>query len=98
MMLASLVIRISNRIRRNFDDGRFGVLRIYLKYTDDDRHVIRSLQRISKPGLRRYVSADDIPRVLSGLGISILSTSRGVMTGREARQERVGGELLATVY
>lgn len=80
------------------DDGRHGVLRIYLKYTEDDRPVIRSLRRVSRPGLRRYVDADSIPTVRSGLGIAILSTSRGVMTDREARRERVGGELLATVF
>lgn len=80
------------------DDGAHGRLRLYLKYTDDERFVIRSLQRISKPGLRRYVDVDSIPRVRSGMGIAILSTSRGVMTDREARRERVGGELLAQVY
>lgn len=80
------------------DDGGHGVLRIYLKYTEDDRPVIRSLQRVSRPGLRRYVGADAIPTVRSGLGIAILSTSRGVLTDREARRERVGGELLATVF
>lgn len=80
------------------DDGRHGVLRLYLKYTDEESPVIRSLERVSKPGRRRYVDADSIPRVRSGMGIAILSTSRGVMTGREARDERVGGELMATVY
>lgn len=80
------------------DDGKHGVLRVYLRYTDDDRSVIRSLERVSKPGLRKYVGADSIPKVRSGMGIAILSTSRGVMTDREARRERVGGEVLATVY
>lgn len=80
------------------DDGRHGLLRVYLKYTEDDRPVIRSLQRVSRPGLRRYVGADEIPRVRSGMGIAILSTSRGVMTDRDARRERVGGEVLATVF
>ena len=80
------------------DDGAHGRLRVYLKYTPDDRPVIRSLQRVSKPGLRRYVDADSIPKVRSGMGISILSTSHGVMTDREARTERVGGELIAQVY
>lgn len=80
------------------DDGRHGLLRVYLKYTEDDRPVIRSLQRVSRPGLRRYVGADEIPRVRSGMGIAILSTSRGVMTDRDARRERVGGEILATVF
>lgn len=80
------------------DDGRHGVLRIYLKYTEDERPVIRSLKRVSSPGLRQYVRATEIPRVLSGMGIAILSTSRGVMTDREARAGQVGGEVLATVF
>jgi small subunit ribosomal protein S8 len=80
------------------DDGRHGLLRVYLKYTDDERPVINSLQRVSRPGQRQYVGADEVPRVRSGMGIAILSTSRGVMTDRDARRERVGGEVLATVY
>jgi small subunit ribosomal protein S8 len=80
------------------DDGHHGVMRVYLKYTDDERPVIRSVQRVSRPGLRRYVDADSVPRVRSGLGIAILSTSRGVMSDRDARRQRVGGEVLATVY
>ena len=80
------------------DDGRHGVLRVYLKYTPEDAPVIRALERVSKPGLRKYVDADSIPKVRSGLGIAILSTSRGVMTDREARSERVGGEVLARIY
>ena len=80
------------------DDGMHGVLRLYLKYTQEGRPVIRALQRESSPGLRRYVGADDVPKVRSGMGIAILSTSRGLMTDREARAARIGGELLATVY
>lgn len=80
------------------DEGGHRVLRVYLKYTDDDRPVIRSLERVSSPGLRRYVGAADVPKVRSGMGIAILSTSRGVMTDREARAGRVGGEVLARVY
>jgi small subunit ribosomal protein S8 len=80
------------------DDGSFGRLRVYLKYTPDDRPVIRSLERVSKPGLRRYVKAGSIPKVRAGMGIAILSTSKGVMTDRDARRERVGGEVLARVY
>ncbi len=79
------------------DDGKHGVLRLYLKYYQE-KPVIRELKRVSRPGLRRYVSVDDIPRVRNGLGMSILSTSRGVMTDREARSARVGGELLAIVW
>ena len=60
--------------------------------------AIAGLRRISRPGLRRYVSSEEIPRVLGGMGISILSTSRGVLTGHEARQQKIGGELLATIW
>jgi small subunit ribosomal protein S8 len=80
------------------DDGMHGVLRLYLKYTQEGRPVIRGLQRESSPGLRRYVGVDEVPKVRSGMGIAILSTSRGLMTDREARAARIGGELLATVY
>ncbi|MDT8436098.1 MAG: 30S ribosomal protein S8 [Gemmatimonadota bacterium] len=80
------------------DDGRGGVLRVYLKYTEDDRPVIRSLRRVSRPGLRRYSGVEDLPRSRSGLGVTIVSTSQGVMTDREARRRSVGGEILATVY
>lgn len=80
------------------DDGAFGRLRVYLKYTGDDRPVIRSLERVSKPGLRKYVDSNSIPKVRAGMGIAILSTSNGVMTGREARQQNVGGEIIAKVY
>jgi small subunit ribosomal protein S8 len=72
-------------------------LKLKLKY-DDRTPVIRYLKRVSKPGLRKYVSTTDIPRVLGGLGISILSTPRGLMTGSKARKARVGGELLAYVW
>jgi small subunit ribosomal protein S8 len=79
------------------DDGKHGVLRLYLKYYQE-KPIIRELKRVSRPGLRRYVSVDEIPRVRNGLGVAILSTSRGVMTDRDARSARVGGELLATVW
>jgi len=72
-------------------------LKVKLKY-QGRIPVLRSLQRVSKPGLRKYVSVDEIPRVLGGLGISIISTSRGLMTGSKARRAKVGGELLAQVY
>jgi small subunit ribosomal protein S8 len=72
-------------------------LKLKLKY-QDKAPVIRNLKRISKPGLRKYVSVDEIPRVLGGLGISILSTSRGIMTGSRARKAKVGGELLAQIW
>ncbi len=72
-------------------------LKLKLKYQGKEA-VIRNLKRISKPGLRKYVSCDEIPRVLGGLGISILSTSRGIMTGARAKKAKVGGELLAQIW
>ncbi len=77
--------------------GAHPELKLKLKY-ENKVPVVRHLQRISKPGLRKYVSVDDIPRVLGGLGIAILSTSRGLMTGSKARKAKVGGELLATIW
>jgi small subunit ribosomal protein S8 len=79
------------------DDGRQGMLRLYLKY-HNDTPVIRELHRVSAPGLRRYVKAREIPRVKNGLGMAILSTPRGLMSDREARTARLGGELLAVVW
>jgi small subunit ribosomal protein S8 len=79
------------------DDGRFGVLRVYLKY-HDDKPVIRHLERVSRPGRRRYVGHDAIPRVRNGLGMAILSTSVGLLTDRTARQQGVGGEVMAVVW
>ena len=80
------------------EDDRHGRLRVYLKYTRDERPVIRLLERVSRPGLRKYVDASSIPKVRAGMGIAILSTSHGVMTDREARRQRVGGEVLARIY
>jgi small subunit ribosomal protein S8 len=80
------------------EDSKQGILRIELKYGPNDELVISGIRRVSKPGLRQYVKADDIPKVLSGLGISILSTSKGVMTDREARRLRVGGEILCEAW
>lgn len=74
------------------------VLRIELKYTDDGEPVIRGIRRESKPGLRRFCGCKEIPRVLGGLGVSVLSTSRGVMSGREARRQKIGGELVCSVW
>jgi len=79
------------------EDGR-KVLRIYLKYGPDNAAAISNLQRVSRPGCRVYVGRDDIPRVLGGLGINILTTPKGVMTGRKARKEGVGGEVLCEVW
>ena len=80
------------------EDSKQGILRIELKYGPNDELVISGIRRVSKPGLRQYVKADDIPKVLSGLGISILSTSKGVMTDREARRLRIGGEILCEAW
>jgi small subunit ribosomal protein S8 len=75
-----------------------GMIRVYLKYTPDEEPVISGMERVSKPGLRRYCGAGEVPRVLGGMGVSILSTSRGVMTGREAKRTGVGGEILCNVW
>jgi small subunit ribosomal protein S8 len=82
----------------NVEDDLQGLLRIYLKYLPGGDPVIRHIERASRPGLRKYVGADDLPRVRNGLGIAILSTSRGVMTDKEARVAQIGGEVLAYVY
>jgi small subunit ribosomal protein S8 len=74
------------------------VLRVKLKYTEDRRSVISGLERLSKPGRRRYVGAGQVPKVLGGMGTAIVSTSRGVMTGHDARRQGVGGELVARVW
>jgi small subunit ribosomal protein S8 len=79
--------------------GRVGqVLRVRLRYTEDRKPVITGLERLSKPGRRRYVGAGEVPKVLGGMGTTIVSTSRGVMTGHEARHAEVGGELVAKVW
>lgn len=80
------------------EDGVQGVLSIDLKYDQSKDRVIIGLRRISKPGRRMYVNADNIPKVMSGLGIGIISTSKGLMTDRQARKMRVGGELLCEVW
>ena len=83
----------------NVREGKpYDTLTIYLKYNAERSHAIRELKRISKPGLRVYVGRDEIPRVKNGLGISILTTSQGVMSGTEARRQGVGGEILCTVF
>ena len=79
-------------------DSKQGVLRLFLKYGPNNEKVITGLKRISKPGLRVYTGANDIPRVLRGLGIAILSTPGGLMTDKEARQSNVGGEVIAYVW
>lgn len=105
MPISKLKVEIARLLKQHhyihdyklLDDGKHGVLRLHLKYFRE-KPVIRELKRVSKPGLRRYVGVDAIPRVRAGLGMAILSTSRGVMTDREARAAKVGGELLAIVW
>jgi small subunit ribosomal protein S8 len=105
MPVSRLKVEVARILKENayvydykiLDDGRHGVLRIYLKYFEG-QPVIRHLERVSKPGRRRYVGAQAIPRVRNGLGMAILSTSRGVVSDRTARLEGVGGELLALVW
>ncbi len=80
------------------EDDKQGILRIFLKYGPNNERVITGLKRISKPGLRVYVKADEVPKVLNGLGIAIISTSKGVLTDKEARAQRVGGEVIAYVW
>lgn len=80
------------------EDDKQGIIRVFLKYGPDKTRVISGLKRISKPGLRSYVKSDDVPKVLNGLGIAIISTSEGVITDKEARAKGIGGEVLAYVW
>ncbi len=80
------------------EDGKQGVIRVYLKYGAGREKVINGLKRISKPGLRVYVGKDELPRVLGGLGIAIISTSKGLMIDKKARKEGLGGEVLCYVW
>ena len=80
------------------DDGKQGIIRITLKYGENKSQVITGLRRVSKPGLRIYSSCEDMPKVMGGLGIAIVSTSKGIMTDKDARKENVGGEVLAFVW
>lgn len=80
------------------DDDKQGIIRVFLKYGKGNERVISGIRRISKPGLRSYVKADAVPKVLNGLGIAIISTSEGVITDKEARAKNVGGEVLAYVW
>ncbi len=105
MPVSKLKIEIARILRDNhyvqdykvLDDGLHGLLRLYLRY-HGEQPVIREMQRVSTPGLRRYVKVREIPRVRNGLGMAILSTPRGLMTDREARSAHLGGELLAVVW
>ena len=80
------------------EDGKQGIIRIALKYAAGKQKVIHGLRRVSKPGLRIYSNCEDMPKVMNGLGIAIVSTSKGVMTDKKARLENVGGEILAFVW
>lgn len=80
------------------EDGKQGMIKIVLKYTENKMPAIKGLRRVSKPGLRIYSKAEELPRVMKGLGIAIISTSKGLMTDREARKENIGGEVLAFIW
>jgi small subunit ribosomal protein S8 len=79
-------------------DNKQGILRVYLKYADDQSHVIQQLSRVSKPSRRVYVGAGEIKPVYNGLGVAVLSTSKGVITDKQARKENVGGEVLCNIF
>lgn len=80
------------------EDGKQGIIKVTLKYGEGKAPVITGLRRVSKPGLRRYSNVEDMPKVLKGLGVAIVSTSKGVMTDRQARKDNVGGEVLAFIW
>ena len=80
------------------EDGKQGIIKVNLKYLDGRKPVITGLRRVSKPGLRIYSNVEDMPKVMKGLGVAIISTSKGVMTDRRARAEHVGGEVLAYIW
>ena len=79
-------------------DRRQGVIRVYLKYTDDEAPVIQGIKRVSRPGCRVYAGNDAIPKVMAGLGVAILSTPKGIQTGKQAKKDNVGGEVLCHVW
>ena len=80
------------------EDGKQGVIRVTLKYGEGKSQVITGLRRVSKPGLRIYSNVEEMPKVMKGLGVAIVSTSKGIMTDREARKQNVGGEVLAFIW
>lgn len=105
MPISKIKVEVARILKENhfvfdykiLDDGAHGVLRVYLKYFEG-QPVIRHLKRVSRPGLRRYVGASEIPRVRNGMGMTILSTSNGLLSGRTAREQGIGGELLAIIW
>ena len=80
------------------EDGKQGIIRVTLKYAPGKQKVIHGLRRVSKPGLRIYSNCEDMPKVMNGLGIAIVSTSKGIMTDKQARKEHIGGEVLAFIW
>ena len=80
------------------EDNKQGILRVTLKYGPNKQKILQGLRRVSKPGLRIYANSKDMPRVMNGLGVAIVSTSKGIMTDRQARKEHIGGEILAFVW
>jgi small subunit ribosomal protein S8 len=103
--LSKLKVEVARLLKENayvhdykvLNDGRHGIVRVYLKYYEG-RHVIRRIERVSRPGWRRYVGVDEVPRIRNGLGMAMLSTSKGLLSDRGAREARVGGEVLAVVW
>jgi small subunit ribosomal protein S8 len=83
---------------RKVEDEKQGVLRIYLRYTPENRSLIQGLERVSRPGKRVYVKSAELPRILGGMGTAIVSTPQGIMTDKDARKQGLGGELIATVW
>ena len=83
---------------RVYEDNKQGILRVFLRYDEKSKAIIRGLERVSKPGRRVYVPQDEIPRIRGGYGISILSTSHGIMTGLDARKKGIGGEIVCRVW
>lgn len=83
---------------QTIDDGKQGVIRLTLKYTEGKKSVISGIKRISKPGLRVYANKEELPKVLGGLGVAIISTSNGIMTDKKARQLGIGGEVMAYIW
>jgi small subunit ribosomal protein S8 len=79
------------------DDGKQGILRVFLKYDMEGQPIIREIKRVSKPGRRMYSAVEDLPHVLGGMGVAVISTSKGIMSDRDCRNEKVGGEILCTV-
>lgn len=101
MKKAIVQILLDEGYIRNYsvmEDGKQGVINVILKYDENKKSVITGLKRVSKPGLRIYSNVEDMPKVMKGLGIAIISTSKGIMTDRRARQENVGGEVLAFIW